>query len=218
MRVNDPDVASLVIVDGAIDAADDWIAEQCQAGDIVITADIALASRALAKGAAAIGTTGVPFTEDNIGDALATLQCFGGGLVADRDNLVAACRRALARKDASVAVPALLAAWKALEFRGPFEAACALGEEVAHLALGHLGLVTPEVGETGRVGHGFVVLVGQRRGEPIGVQVADGTLEPDVEEIGQLGVHDVVVVRRIEHHGVVEAPGTVRVGDAVTVR
>ncbi len=62
----------LVVVDQGFDAADDWIAERAQAGDIVVTADIPLASRCIAKGAAAIGTTGRPFTEDNIGDAVAT--------------------------------------------------------------------------------------------------------------------------------------------------
>jgi len=43
-----------------------------QPDDIVITADILLASRCLKKGAGVIGTTGKPFTEDNIGQAVAT--------------------------------------------------------------------------------------------------------------------------------------------------
>ena len=59
-------------VEQGFDAADDWIVEHLRAGDIVVTADIALAARCLANGAAAIGTTGVPFTQDNIGDAMAT--------------------------------------------------------------------------------------------------------------------------------------------------
>jgi uncharacterized protein YaiI (UPF0178 family) len=59
-----------VIVDGAADAADDWIAEHIQANDIAITADIPLASRCLKKGAAVLGPTGKPFTEDSIGMAL----------------------------------------------------------------------------------------------------------------------------------------------------
>lgn len=54
------------------DAADDWIAENIQAGDICITADIPLASRCIKKGAAALGPRGKPFTEDSIGDTLAT--------------------------------------------------------------------------------------------------------------------------------------------------
>lgn len=62
----------LVTVPGNLDAADDWIAEHAGEDDVVITADIPLASRCLEKGAAVLGPTGRPFTEDNIGDALAT--------------------------------------------------------------------------------------------------------------------------------------------------
>jgi uncharacterized protein YaiI (UPF0178 family) len=60
------------VVSGAFDAADDWIVAQLAAGDIVITADIPLASAALKKGAAVLRPAGRPFTDDNIGDALAT--------------------------------------------------------------------------------------------------------------------------------------------------
>lgn len=56
------------------DAADDWIVEHCVAHDVVITADIPLAARCLEKGAAAIGTTGKPFTTSSIGSALATRE------------------------------------------------------------------------------------------------------------------------------------------------
>lgn len=56
------------------DAADDWIAEHVARHDVVVTADIPLAARALAKGAAAIGTTGRPFTENSIGAALASRE------------------------------------------------------------------------------------------------------------------------------------------------
>jgi uncharacterized protein YaiI (UPF0178 family) len=55
-----------------LDAADDWIVEHVQPHDIVVTADIPLASRCLKKGACVIGTTGKPFTEDNIGQSVAT--------------------------------------------------------------------------------------------------------------------------------------------------
>jgi len=51
--------------------ADDWIVEHVQPHDIVVTADILLASRCLKAGARAIGTSGKPFTEDNIGSAVA---------------------------------------------------------------------------------------------------------------------------------------------------
>ncbi len=72
MRVPDLKRVRLEVVTAGFDAADDWIADSIAAGDIVVTADIPLASRCLAKGARAIGNTGRPFTEDNIGDAMAT--------------------------------------------------------------------------------------------------------------------------------------------------
>lgn len=67
-----PAGVGLEVVDAGIDAADDWIVDHVECDDIVITADIPLASRCLKKGARVLGTTGKPFTEENIGDALAT--------------------------------------------------------------------------------------------------------------------------------------------------
>ena len=63
-------VKRMVVADGA-DAADDWIVGQVVAGDIVITADIPLASRSIKNGAKVLAHTGKPFTEDGIGMALA---------------------------------------------------------------------------------------------------------------------------------------------------
>jgi len=63
-----------VVVEGHLDAADDWIAEHVGDGDVVVTADIPLAARCLEKHAQVLGTTGRPFTQDNIGDALATRE------------------------------------------------------------------------------------------------------------------------------------------------
>lgn len=74
MRLPDNILASLVMVDGGLDAADDWIAEHATDRDIVITADIPLASRCLKKDAKVIGPKGVSFTEESIGDALATRE------------------------------------------------------------------------------------------------------------------------------------------------
>lgn len=72
MRVpSGPDIA-LEVVDQGFDAADDWIVAHAVPDDIVITADIPLAARCLAAGAYVLGPTGRPFTESNIGDALAT--------------------------------------------------------------------------------------------------------------------------------------------------
>ena len=72
MRVPNEQGISLEVVGGGFDEADNWIVENLQAHDIVITADIPLASRCLKKDAAVIGPTGRPFTEDNIGLAVAT--------------------------------------------------------------------------------------------------------------------------------------------------
>ncbi len=66
------DMIERVIVAEGPDAADNWIVERANEADIVITADIPLAGRALRKGATVIGPTGKPFTEDSIGMALAT--------------------------------------------------------------------------------------------------------------------------------------------------
>ena len=64
----------VVVRTGHLDAADDWIAENVQRLDIVITADIPLADRCLRAGARVLGTTGAEFTEDNVGDFLATRE------------------------------------------------------------------------------------------------------------------------------------------------
>ncbi len=72
MRVPNEEWIALEVVEGGFDAADDWIAEHVQPHDIVITADILLANRCLKEGASVIGTTGKPFSENNIGHAVAT--------------------------------------------------------------------------------------------------------------------------------------------------
>jgi len=71
-RVPREEIFEFVGVSGGFDVADDWIAERARTGDIVITADISLASRCLQQGARVLGPTGLEFTEDAIGDALAT--------------------------------------------------------------------------------------------------------------------------------------------------
>lgn len=62
--------ARIVTVSEGPDAADDWIAEAAGPGDVVVTADIPLAARALEKGAAVLGPTGREFTSESIGTAL----------------------------------------------------------------------------------------------------------------------------------------------------
>jgi uncharacterized protein YaiI (UPF0178 family) len=71
MRVPQERWISLEVVEGGLDAADDWIVEHVQPHDIVITADIPLASRCLKEGARVLGATGKPFTDDNIGQTVA---------------------------------------------------------------------------------------------------------------------------------------------------
>jgi uncharacterized protein YaiI (UPF0178 family) len=72
MNVPRSDMIERVIVSDGPDAADDWIAERAGPSDIVITADVPLAGRAVRNGAAVISPAGKPFTEDSIGMALAT--------------------------------------------------------------------------------------------------------------------------------------------------
>jgi uncharacterized protein YaiI (UPF0178 family) len=66
----DPMIRNVVVSKGA-DAADDWIVEHARANDIVVTADIPLAARAVAIGALVLGPTGRPFTEETVGMAVA---------------------------------------------------------------------------------------------------------------------------------------------------
>lgn len=72
MRVPDDVRITLKVVKKGIDAADDWIVEHLETNDIVVTGDIPLAARCIEKGAYVLGPTGKPFTEDNIGPALAS--------------------------------------------------------------------------------------------------------------------------------------------------
>jgi uncharacterized protein YaiI (UPF0178 family) len=70
LRVPAGELVELVVRPG-FGAADDWIADQARAGDIVVTADIPLAARALAKGARVLDPRGHAFTANNIAEALA---------------------------------------------------------------------------------------------------------------------------------------------------
>jgi len=60
-----------VAAGGAFNGADDWIAEHAEAEDLVITADIPLADRALKKHAEVLGAKGEYFTQANISNAMA---------------------------------------------------------------------------------------------------------------------------------------------------
>ena len=74
MQIPEDPLFTLKIVAGHLDAADDWIVEQIAEKDIVVTADIPLASRCLTKGAKALDPKGRIFTPESIGDALATRE------------------------------------------------------------------------------------------------------------------------------------------------
>jgi uncharacterized protein YaiI (UPF0178 family) len=74
MRIPDHDSVRLVVVDDGFDAADDWIADHVGDRDIVVTADIPLASRCLKRGARVLGLKGHPFTDRSIGNAMATRE------------------------------------------------------------------------------------------------------------------------------------------------
>ncbi len=65
-----PMIRNVVVSKGA-DAADDWIVKNARENDVVITADIPLAARAVALGAHVLGPTGRPFTPETIGMAVA---------------------------------------------------------------------------------------------------------------------------------------------------
>ena len=72
MRIPVQDGSKLIVVEGQLDAADDWIAGQVSKNDIVVTADIPLASRCVKAGGRVIDPKGRVFSDDNVGQALAT--------------------------------------------------------------------------------------------------------------------------------------------------
>lgn len=64
-------VESVFVAEGP-DAADKWIADNCGPGDVVVTADIPLAAKCVAVGAAVLRHDGQELTRANIGMVLAT--------------------------------------------------------------------------------------------------------------------------------------------------
>jgi uncharacterized protein YaiI (UPF0178 family) len=74
LRVPVDPLFRMEVVTGHFDAADDWIVEHIEAGDIAVTADIPLAARCLAKGARVLDAKGRVFTEASIGDVLANRE------------------------------------------------------------------------------------------------------------------------------------------------
>ena len=110
LRVPKHDLIERVVVSDGFDAADDWIAGEARATDVVVTADILLAERCLKAGAAVISPTGKPFTGASIGAAVATRAIMadlraGGDVIggpapfakADRSRFLQALDEALVR-------------------------------------------------------------------------------------------------------------------------
>ena len=77
-RLHIPDLPGLnaqqMTVPGSPDAADDWIAEHATKGDLVLTADIPLAARAIANGVECLDFRGGAYNPNRIGDALASRE------------------------------------------------------------------------------------------------------------------------------------------------
>lgn len=67
-----------VRVDGSADAADRYIAEQAQAGDVAVTQDIPLAALLVPKGVATIDPRGEEYTAESIGERLSVRNFMEG--------------------------------------------------------------------------------------------------------------------------------------------
>ena len=63
--------AKMEVVSGDFDAADDWMVERAQPGDLVLTADLLLAQRVVKNSAAVISFKGDRLTDDVIHELVA---------------------------------------------------------------------------------------------------------------------------------------------------
>lgn len=66
----------LIVVPSGPDAADDYLVEHAQPGELVICSDVPLADRLVKKGVAALDPRGREFDESNMGDKLAVRNLF----------------------------------------------------------------------------------------------------------------------------------------------
>lgn len=71
-RIPQNSLFSAVRVDGGFDAADDHVASHVSPGDLVITSDVPLAARIVAKGATGLSSQGTVYDASSIGDLIAT--------------------------------------------------------------------------------------------------------------------------------------------------
>ncbi len=65
-----------VVVEGGLDVADDYIAEQCTAGDLVITSDVPLAARVIERGATVVRFRGEVLDASNVQQRLQVRDFF----------------------------------------------------------------------------------------------------------------------------------------------
>ncbi|MFW2177568.1 MULTISPECIES: YaiI/YqxD family protein [unclassified Moraxella] len=59
-------ILQMIVVEGGFDKADDYIAENCVSGDVVVTSDIPLANDCIEKGAKVVTARGFVYDKDNI--------------------------------------------------------------------------------------------------------------------------------------------------------
>jgi len=71
IRPSQNPIITTVVVDQGADVADQWIADHCETGDIVVTSDIPLAARAIEHGSLVVKPNGEILTSKNIGPILA---------------------------------------------------------------------------------------------------------------------------------------------------
>lgn len=85
IQIPDVSLISLIVVSKNFDAADDYIAASVSEMDLVITADVPLASRVVFAGALAIDPRGEIYDKENIGERLSARNLMNelrsGGLV-----------------------------------------------------------------------------------------------------------------------------------------
>ncbi|WP_084057936.1 YaiI/YqxD family protein [Desulfacinum hydrothermale] len=104
-------LVTMVQVSGDFDATDQAIVDRVVPGDVVITADVPLASQVVDKGAVAIDPRGQCYTDENVGERLSLRNFFhdlrGAGLASggsgpltesDRRRFASALDRALTRR------------------------------------------------------------------------------------------------------------------------
>jgi hypothetical protein len=76
---------TMTCVPGGFDVADDHIAEHVVAGDLVITSDIPLAAKIVAKGALGLNSGGTVFDKNSTGELLSMRNLMhelrGGGMI-----------------------------------------------------------------------------------------------------------------------------------------